>query len=62
VRWLHGTTLYSILGDWPGWLALAAVAWAFYRMWRHGHLRLRRSRQERGVKVKKARQGADRHG
>jgi apolipoprotein N-acyltransferase len=53
VRWLSGTTLYAIVGDWPGWLALAAVAWAFYRMWRHGHLRFRRAREERGVKVKK---------
>ncbi|MBI4917470.1 MAG: apolipoprotein N-acyltransferase [Acidobacteria bacterium] len=61
VRWQHGTTLYTVLGDWPGWLALAAVAWAFYRLWRHGHLRFRRHRDERGVKVKKARQGAARN-
>jgi apolipoprotein N-acyltransferase len=53
VRWQNGTTLYAVVGDWPGWLALAAVAYAFYRMWRHGHLRFRRAREERGVKVKK---------
>jgi len=53
VRWLGGTTLYAVGGDWPGWLALCAVAWAFYRMWRHGHLRFRRARAMRGVRVKK---------
>jgi apolipoprotein N-acyltransferase len=54
VRWQTGTTLYTVLGDWPGWLAVAAVAWAFYRMWRNGQLRFRRrSKDERGVKVKK---------
>ena len=62
VRWQTGTTLYTVLGDWPGWLALAAVAWAFYRMGRHGHLKLRRAKDQRGVKVKKGKQGAERHG
>jgi apolipoprotein N-acyltransferase len=52
VRWQSGTTLYAVAGNWLGWLSLAAVAWAFYRMWRHGHLRFRLRRgAERGRKL-----------
>ncbi len=48
VRWLTGTTFYAVAGDWPGWLSLAGVAWAAFRMWRTGHLRLRRPRRDDG--------------
>jgi apolipoprotein N-acyltransferase len=55
VRWRRAVTLYGVLGDWPGWIALGLCAWAFWRMWKNGHLRLRRERDGRpGRKVKRA--------
>ncbi len=59
VRWQSGETVYGFAGDWLGWLSVAAVGWAFYRMWRHGHLRLRlrRAKEQRGAKVKAAKAG-----
>jgi len=54
VRWQSGQTLYGFAGDWIGWLSTAAVAWAFFRLWRHGHLRLRwrRAKPLPGTRVK----------
>jgi apolipoprotein N-acyltransferase len=31
VPMLEGTTPYQVLGDWPGWAALAVVAWVAVR-------------------------------
>ena len=42
VRMLEGWTLYRYLGDWPGWLSVAAVAWlAFLGAWVRSRLRRR---------------------
>lgn len=54
VRWQSGVTWYGFAGDWLGWLSAAGVAWAFFRMWRHGHLRFRwrRARPQPGTRIK----------
>jgi hypothetical protein len=28
---LDQDTVYTMLGDWPGWLSLLAIAWMFIR-------------------------------
>lgn len=51
VRWLGGKTAYRVLGDWPGWISLLAVAYAAVRMWRTGHLGLRRGRKKASART-----------
>ena len=34
VPMLEGTTVYEVVGDWPGWLSVLVLAWIAVREWR----------------------------